>query len=412
MSYSELIHNFDKIRGYMRQFFAFGFKGRSDYDAKSARSYDNERRRIESWLKEYMFFHQDNSGKKAFISTDSREIPNNPLYQAFKAKSFTAGDIIFHFVILDMLSNGEELTFNQICGKFYDEYFPESDMNTLPSESSIRKKLREYSDLGLIRQKKSGRETSYALREENIPLSRILPAAEFFSETSPLGVAGSFILDKAYSQGIGQNSNFRYKHHYFLHALDMQIMADLLSSIRQKRSICLNYSDSYGRNRSHTVFPMKIYISAQSGRQYLLTWHYKFKKPHIYRIDYVHSVKAGKEETKADRYLDFYREFAKNMWGISFVKGYKKEHIEITVQVEKGEEYIINRLEREKRCGEVVRTGENEYTYSADTYDCMEMMPWIRTFIGRITHIECGSPEVVKTFKDDLARTLANYGGA
>ena len=44
MAYSELIKSFDRIREYMRQFYVYGFKSRSEYDMKSARSYDNERR--------------------------------------------------------------------------------------------------------------------------------------------------------------------------------------------------------------------------------------------------------------------------------------------------------------------------------------------------------------------------------
>lgn len=50
MAYSELIKNFDRIRDYMRQFYVYGFRSRNAYDKKSARSYDNGRRRIESWL--------------------------------------------------------------------------------------------------------------------------------------------------------------------------------------------------------------------------------------------------------------------------------------------------------------------------------------------------------------------------
>ena len=46
MAYSELIKNFDRIRDYMREFYVYGFKSREEYDKKSARSYDNERR----WL--------------------------------------------------------------------------------------------------------------------------------------------------------------------------------------------------------------------------------------------------------------------------------------------------------------------------------------------------------------------------
>ena len=49
-SYSELVKNFEKIRSYMREFYVYGFKHRSEYDKKSTRSYDDERRRTESWL--------------------------------------------------------------------------------------------------------------------------------------------------------------------------------------------------------------------------------------------------------------------------------------------------------------------------------------------------------------------------
>ena len=48
MAYSELIKNFERIRDYMREFYVYGFKTREEYYSKSARSYDNERRRIES----------------------------------------------------------------------------------------------------------------------------------------------------------------------------------------------------------------------------------------------------------------------------------------------------------------------------------------------------------------------------
>lgn len=34
----------------MRDFYVYGFKSRDDYQKKSARSYDDERRRLESWL--------------------------------------------------------------------------------------------------------------------------------------------------------------------------------------------------------------------------------------------------------------------------------------------------------------------------------------------------------------------------
>ena len=73
----------------MIDFYVYGFKSRQDFDQKSLRSYDNERRRIESYLKDYMRFTQSEEGKNVFLSIDSRHTTQNPLYQAFLAKSFT-----------------------------------------------------------------------------------------------------------------------------------------------------------------------------------------------------------------------------------------------------------------------------------------------------------------------------------
>ena len=72
MAYSELIKNFKRIREYMREFYVYGFKSRDEYTGKSARSYDDERRRMESWLGDYMQFRQTPEGKNVFISIDSR----------------------------------------------------------------------------------------------------------------------------------------------------------------------------------------------------------------------------------------------------------------------------------------------------------------------------------------------------
>ena len=121
MAYSELIKKFDKIRAYMRDFYVYGFKSRVEYDLKSARSYDDERRRIESWLGDYMRFTKTADGrspagsKNVFLSVDSRVNRRNPLYKAWKAKSFTDGDITLHFILFDILHDpGVKLTLAEL----------------------------------------------------------------------------------------------------------------------------------------------------------------------------------------------------------------------------------------------------------------------------------------------------------
>lgn len=123
MAYNELIKNFEKIRAYMREFYIYGFKSRDGYDKKSLRSYDDEKRRIESWLSEHMSFVRTPEGKNVFISIDSRTSTHNPFYNALKAKSFTDGDITLHFIIFDILFN-EYVAYSltELISKIDEEY--------------------------------------------------------------------------------------------------------------------------------------------------------------------------------------------------------------------------------------------------------------------------------------------------
>lgn len=409
MAYSELIKDFERIRDYMRQFYVYGFKNRDEYDQKSARSYDNERRRIESWLGDYMGFHREAGGKNVFISVDSRNIPRNPLYNALKAKSFTAGDITFHFYILDLLENGVCLTIREIVDAFAEKYTSAFDNAAPIDESSVRKKLKEYVSLGILKSEKRGRELVYSRNETNIDLAAWADALDFFGEEHPLGIIGSQLEDKLETVP----DSFRFKHHYMLHALNGQVLAEILQAISLKKRVELTVKSSRSKSmeKTHVMFPVRIYVSSQTGRQYLLGYHYHSKKMGFFRMDSIHSVKPGEFEPDSQRYVGYYEKFSNNLWGVSTGEDYSMDHVEMILQVQEDEYYIIDRLNREKRFGTVEQVGAQSWRFSADVYDATEMLPWIRTFIGRIEKLECSNPQVVKTFQRDLDEMLSLYGG-
>ena len=56
MAYSELIKHFERIRDYIHEFYIYGFRSRNTIQQKSKRSYDNEKRRIESYFEDYLSF--------------------------------------------------------------------------------------------------------------------------------------------------------------------------------------------------------------------------------------------------------------------------------------------------------------------------------------------------------------------
>lgn len=407
-SYSELIKNFEKIRDYMREFYVYGFKSRSEYDSKSGRSYDNERRRVESWLGDYMRFNSDVEGKRVFLSVDSRKVPANPLYNAFKAKSFTSGDIAFHFYILDLLSIGKAYSVSEIMDRLTDDYFAHFEGDACLDESSVRKKLREYVKLGVLKTEKRGKELIYSRNESAVNLESFKDAVSFFSEESPLGVVGSFILDKYPDIP----DCFRHKHHYILHALDSGVLYTILDAMADGRNLELTTrSLRKGKEHQNKVFPVKIFVSTQTGRQYLLCINLKFFKLMFVRLDSIMSAKITELEENAEKYRQSCLRIKDHLWGVSLGEGRRVHRIEMTVHVEENEGYIANRLYREKRCGSVTQLDRNTYLYTAEVYDATELLPWIRTFIGRVQSLTCTDDSVVKTFYSDLEEMKSLYGG-
>lgn len=156
--FQELIKNFDRIRDYMRQFYVYGFKVRNDFSEKSARTYDNERRRIESWLSRYTKSDYTSKGKHVYINVDSKTIPQNPLYAAWKSKSFTDNDLMLHFFILDLLWDCPEgMSSGAVTDLISHNYGVVFDTQT------VRLKLKEYETLGILVSHKDGKTLSYAL---------------------------------------------------------------------------------------------------------------------------------------------------------------------------------------------------------------------------------------------------------
>ena len=103
--------------------------------------------------------------------------------------------------------------------------------------------------------------------------------------------------------------------------------------------------------------------------------------------------------------------FDQHLWGVSTGPDHNLDHIEMTIRVGPGEDFIRQRLEREKRHGTVEFLDEHTCRFFADVYDASEMLPWLRTFIGRIVNLECSSKYVVETFNEDLRQMSALYGG-
>ena len=479
MPYSELVKNFEKIREYMREFYVYGFKSRGEYNQKSARSYDDERRRIESWLGEYMRFAETADGRNYFISVDSRAISENPFYKAWKTKSFTDGDITLHFAIFDVLWSPEiKLTLAELTDEIDSLLSSGFDFD----ESTLRKKLKEYADEGIIVIEKRGRQVIYS-RAHDVDISGLRDVLDFFSEVAPCGVIGSFLCDKltsdrrlnsdkmpdgsqssdnilscgsqsndnilpdgsqssdnilsgssqssdniipisSQSNGVqltsGCHSNlvnssagsvFCFKHHYITDAIDSDVMASLFDAMRKKSYVLLdNFSRRSQKSRTLRLLPLKIYISVQNGRQHLIAYN-ENSRFGSYRLDYISNVRLCEPAADFDRLRAALAKKETRMWGVMCGSDARCERVEFDIYVGADEEYIVNRLEREKRCGSIEKIDNTHYRYTAEVYDSNELLPWIRTFISRITRLKCSNRAVENRFREDVKEMYHMYQG-
>lgn len=409
-SYSELIKNFERVRSYMREFYVYGFKSRDDYNKKSTRSYDDERRRMESWLGEHMSFVRTPEGKNVFISIDSRTTRHNPLYKAWKAKSFTDGDITLHFLIFDVLHSPEvAYSLSEISEIIDERYLSHFSEPFVYDESTLRKKLKEYESEGIIKSEKIGRKTVYR-RAEDTDISSLGDVLDFFSEASPCGVIGSFLLDK-----IESDDRFTFKHHYITGAIDSGVMAALFMAMREGRAISVdNLNHKREEPRRTTLVPLRIFISAQNGRQHLLAYQYGAKNIVSYRVDFLSKVKLLDVDPCFDELREMLDHMQNKMWGVNPNRGKlgvdHLESVSFVIKIKPGEEYIVNRLEREKRVGRVEKIDKLTYRFSAEVYDTVEMIPWIRTFISKIEQLNFSNRTVENRFKADVAAMYKMYG--
>lgn len=404
MAYTELVKNFNRIRDYMREFYIYGFKSRDEYTKKSARSYDDERRRLASWLGEYMQFRQTTEGKNVFLSIDSRMLHHNPLYKAWKTKSFTDGDITLHFILMDIFATGESMTVSDISERI-DDYLAAFAKPRLFDESTIRKKLKEYVGEGLLEKKKQGK-TMYYRKAPDLAFYDT-DVLDFFSEIAPCGVIGSFLLDK----GKRQEENFAFKHHYITGAIDSEIVSQLFQAMHENRMVCMRVVNRKETVSEIKVLPLQIFISVQNGRQYVMAYEQKHKRISSFRIDNIVKITPGNTSDRLEELRGQLEKMKSHMWGVSTQSrsGMRMEMVTFTVRYGYGEQHIHQRLEREKRCGYVEKIDDHTSRFYAEVYDASELIPWIRTFLCRITEIHFSNAVLEAQFRRDIENMYRLY---
>ena len=396
-SFSELVKNFDKTRHYIRDFFIYGFKVRGDFERKSNRTYDDEKRRIESWLGDYMKYDNSQHRKKVAISLDSGFISENPLYNAFYSKSFTPNDIKLHFFIIDTLYDGNFMSLKEIIQKMDRSY------NELFDVQTVRKKLLEYVDEGIVLTRKDKKTSYFCLSPDTVGdfmknYDGLADAVKFFSETQKFGVIGNSILKSA---GI-RNDIFLTKHNYIIHTLEDIIISDIIEAIVNKKYISgVTFRDN--DKTINNIIPLQIVSSLETGRRYLAM--YVNKRFSSLRLDFTEKIIIGDFCDSYDEVYSQYMNCYKYCFNASFGSWENLKTVTVTIDFlidEFNEKFVIERLEREKRNGILQKIRHNYFRLTIKTLDPNELIPWIRTFTGRIISVKCSDGNFTERLYNDI----------
>lgn len=406
--YKELIKQFDKIRSYVRDFYIYGFKTRQDFREKSGRTYDNQRRRIESWFSDYIRTDQNGHKKSVFLTLDSSRMAVNPLYQAWKSKTFTDNDISLRFLLSDLLADGRMRSLETIADEIQEIY------GCLFDTQTIRRKLAFYEKEGLMIRKKQGKQFLYT---RAVPLHQSHPdlfpalilAVSFFQGIAPFGFIGSTILDFWNEK----NKYFRFRNDYLIHTLEDEILLSVLNAIEQKRWIRITIkSTKSGHTDTLTVLPLKILTSTQTGRRYVCAMSKHTDRFSSFRLDSIQNAALLEHDNTYDTCMDSFQKIFPQVWGVSFGSPQTETPESVSMEIqfdEKEEAFILTRLQREGRGGSLKRLAPGLYEYSRLCTDAKELLPWVKSFTGRICAFHCSNPAVERRFWDDMHKMQAFY---
>ncbi len=405
--FSELIKNFDKTRDYVRDFFIYGCKVRSEFDRKSARTYDNEKRRVESWLSDHLQSRTTERGKQVSISVNSGTITENPLFRALESRSFTDNDIRLHFLLLDLLADGAPHSIRSLTDALNAEY------GACFEEQTVRGKLREYAAEGILRTGKQGTAVTYQLGQDSpsglfARFPELSDAVRFFAGVPEFGFVGHTLLKAA---GL-RNTMFLMKHRYIVHVLEDEVLLQLLDLMQKEHAVQLQYCGRSGNPVAAEGVPLRIYCSSQTGRRYLILYRTGLRRLSSYRLDCIRSVKDGGDCPEYVRYVEILARNAGKCFGVSFGQNrapLRETTVRVVMRIDlEREPYILQRLQREKRCGSVQRLDETQFAFCVTVFDPNELMGWLKTYIGRIVTIE-GAPDELRRFAEDIHRMQRMY---
>ena len=392
---NKAISSFDIIRKLVRNLYLEGFNNYLDTDSvgKSSRAFTNNLNSIRNFLDERFISSKTSTKKKTnpVISFNTRDETENPLFALWKTENSIATNLSFDFAIMDILDeNPDGISWFSLTSDSNSNHLV-NYVNKGIDKKSVKPKLEKLANTGIIEFFENGkkiRKVNTRQIKQLLSSTEVKQAIQFASETSPLGVIGSYILDNLKTvDSESLNTPIHYKHHFIFNSIDYEIMYILMDAISNKNTAEIE-TERYGIK---TIVPLKLYISTQTGRTYIIFWDLHESILFSENLEKILAVKQLEICSEYENYISKLSEIESNIWGVAFKKEntFDLEHVRFVLEYSPEEEsYIPSRIRKEAVKGTVSDIDESHIEFTADLIDSKEMIPWIRSFFCRITDID------------------------
>lgn len=416
------ISEVNMLRDFVREIYVESFhsaNGHVSIHSASGRSESEAKSRLHAFFKENYIVK--NTKNEDTLKFDSRTVNHNPLFDIWKMCHFKPEYITRDFALFDLLSSDE---YKEGLSDYdlKDDNSGKNKLEVYTGESISHKQLELYMPSlitnGILNVQKKINNDGKLLKNKYTLVNtmklqnliktnpNILAAIEFASETFPCGVIGSYIIDSLDIKDIP--SVFNFKHHFIYNTLDSEVMYTIFSAINEKRFVTIKRKNNVIR-----VVPIQVRYSARDGRSYLVyyTDYPKFKGFNVENFENIVSVKKSDICSYFDSLLAKFISVKKHLWGKSILYDKSKtEHVDFTVQYKESETYIRKRLQRESFLGQIeVNSKEKKVMFSFELYDSKELIPWIRSYFGRITSFTFDNKDLQQQLTDEIKKMYAIY---
>lgn len=431
------IGSYDNIRKTIRLISLYGCYCRDDFDnvvgvdsknystSLGSRKYDNVFRKAR-YVVDEKFINEnfENNNKYVGLKRDIIENSQNYLFNFYKLKS--SKNMMTYFLGIQQILNSSDefLEIENILNSFSKNFLEDENGSTL------RRRLDDLEDDGIILKIEENNKYKYKISPdffEDFSVEEIIDifyAVQFYSNIGLTSVSGYYInsLIKRYLKYnrnfcFEENELFIFRHLAFNKILEDDIICQIISCIKNHKSKKFLYEKKYGKEYEIEIIPLNIITEYSYGRQYVFAINCFNNKVKLYRLDKIYNISDKKiknkveihNQNKIDTNEICCNKYLENSWCTSM----KHDLIDVEIDFlfnEDKESYILERLKREGKWGDIIKIEQNHYLYKIKVSDPVELKPWIRSFAGFAKVRKSEKHNLYEVIQEEWRESLEKYG--